>query len=279
MPTLLHEALVELLKENPQVLAIVGLPASGWTPGPADLGDVLPTERRADAVLLHADLVAIIEVQLQIARWKKAVMAAYQASAHLQHRRTALVLVVTTSPRVARWAAEPYDLGGGSVFQAAVLDLSLLPVLEQPPDHATALLTALGHARQPDAERAARAALRALATVDTPQTTAYTSLILAVLPHVVRQTLEAAMLQLNVPEAEILRRARSEGRQEGRQEGREEGRAAGERALLTRLLTHRFGPLPEWASRRLALADTAQLDAWALALLDAASLDDVLGAP
>jgi len=66
---------------------------------------------------------------------------------------------------------------------------------------------------------------------------------------------------------------------EGREEGREEGRQAGEAALLLRLLERRFGALSEWATARVRAADIAVLEGWSLRILDAASLDDVLGPP
>jgi predicted transposase YdaD len=68
------------------------------------------------------------------------------------------------------------------------------------------------------------------------------------------------------------------GRMRGWEEGREEGRGESE-AVLARLLTRRFGPLPEWARERLHRADAAQREAWADAVLDAASLTEVVGAP
>ena len=68
---------------------------------------------------------------------------------------------------------------------------------------------------------------------------------------------------------------RQEGRQEGLQKGRQEGRQEGERLLLERLLTRRFGPLPEWTSRKLEEATLAQLEKWGDAILDAPSLEAV----
>jgi len=69
------------------------------------------------------------------------------------------------------------------------------------------------------------------------------------------------------------------GRKEGRMEGRNEGRLEGEIAVLSRLLTRRFGPLPAWAEARLNAATEQNLADWADAILDAASLNDVLGPP
>ncbi len=72
---------------------------------------------------------------------------------------------------------------------------------------------------------------------------------------------------------------RAEGRAEGRVEGIEQGRAEGFRRLLQRQLEARFGMLPEWATQRLASAAEEQLQDWALRLLDARTLEAVLGAP
>lgn len=66
---------------------------------------------------------------------------------------------------------------------------------------------------------------------------------------------------------------RLQGFEEGRREGLQEGRAA----ILLRLLERRFGPLPEVALQRIASADARTLEDWSLRLLDAASLDEVLG--
>jgi hypothetical protein len=64
--------------------------------------------------------------------------------------------------------------------------------------------------------------------------------------------------------------------QRGRQEGEQIGRQVGEAALLLRLLERRFGVLPAMARERVLSADTALLEHWALRVLDAGRLDDVL---
>ncbi|SFL66128.1 protein of unknown function [Rugamonas rubra] len=71
-----------------------------------------------------------------------------------------------------------------------------------------------------------------------------------------------------------------EGLQEGRQEGLQEGLQLGQRQmveLLARQLNKRFGTLPPQLGERLVVADSEQLGRWAMALLDAASLDEVFG--
>jgi hypothetical protein len=65
------------------------------------------------------------------------------------------------------------------------------------------------------------------------------------------------------------------GLKEGREEGREKGRREGAVALLERLLTQRFGPLPKTLRSRLAKASLVQLEAWSDALHEAESLKQV----
>ena len=68
---------------------------------------------------------------------------------------------------------------------------------------------------------------------------------------------------------------RMEGRMEGRIEGRIQGLIEGESGLLERLLTKRFGPLPEDVRIRLQAASSEQLQCWAERILDARQLRDV----
>lgn len=66
-----------------------------------------------------------------------------------------------------------------------------------------------------------------------------------------------------------------EGLEKGLQKDLEKERAEGGRALLGRVLSRRFGPLPKPDIDRLAQATPEQLELWADRVLDAASLDDV----
>ncbi|WP_142810906.1 DUF4351 domain-containing protein [Tepidiphilus olei] len=59
------------------------------------------------------------------------------------------------------------------------------------------------------------------------------------------------------------------------QQGLQEGVLQGEALLLQRMLTRRFGPLPEWARQRLEDATSNELETWADRVLDAARLEDV----
>ena len=69
------------------------------------------------------------------------------------------------------------------------------------------------------------------------------------------------------------KQGRKEGRQEGRQEGRKEARDEGLISMLTHLVEHRFGPIPEWALARIQSAQADQLMHWGQLILTAPSLE------
>ncbi|HEU4626564.1 MAG TPA: DUF4351 domain-containing protein [Steroidobacteraceae bacterium] len=64
---------------------------------------------------------------------------------------------------------------------------------------------------------------------------------------------------------------------QGREEGRAEGEASGRAALISRLLTLRFGSLGASERSRIDAASIAELDAIAERLLTAHALDEALG--
>ena len=60
------------------------------------------------------------------------------------------------------------------------------------------------------------------------------------------------------------------------QRGEQKGRLQGQRQTLGKQLAFRFGALPEWATARLEVADSAALDAWTERVLTAPSLEEAL---
>jgi len=63
------------------------------------------------------------------------------------------------------------------------------------------------------------------------------------------------------------------------EKGLQEGRQEGERVLLRRLLTQRFGPLPDGVEQQLHAATVPDLERWADRVLDAQHLDEVFRTP
>ena len=65
------------------------------------------------------------------------------------------------------------------------------------------------------------------------------------------------------------------GREEGLQRGRQEGLQEGAFGILENQLSRKFGPLSPDTINRLRQADTRQLQAWSLSVLDAETLEHV----
>jgi hypothetical protein len=70
---------------------------------------------------------------------------------------------------------------------------------------------------------------------------------------------------------------RAEGRAEGCAQGRAEGRIEHASEVLLRLLTRKFGPVPDAARGRVDGASLEQLDLWSERVLDAATMNEVFG--
>jgi hypothetical protein len=84
-------------------------------------------------------------------------------------------------------------------------------------------------------------------------------------------------IQTSILEHDVLGPLFQRGVNEGRQEGRQEGRREGEQTILRRLLAKRFGDLPGWANEKLAALPAPELEELSERVLDAASIEDLLG--
>ena len=93
------------------------------------------------------------------------------------------------------------------------------------------------------------------------------------LEETVEQEIRNTPVLIDILENKVLGREFKKGLQEGRQEGRQEG----ELAILRRQIERRFGSLPPWAEQRLAGTSTERLEGLATRVLDAASLEELLG--
>ncbi|AHK80078.1 hypothetical protein M911_14015 [Ectothiorhodospira haloalkaliphila] len=75
----------------------------------------------------------------------------------------------------------------------------------------------------------------------------------------------------------IERVEREKALQQGLERGLERGRHQGVEGTLRKQLALKFGELPDWADERLAAATDAQLDDWVLRIMEADSLESLLG--
>jgi hypothetical protein len=135
-----HEALLEVLRRDVtlwrQVLERAlggGLEHVSFADASSEsLGAPVPVERRADLVLVVTArgkaLVVVVEIQLRRDRVKPWVWPLYLAAARDRHHAPAVVVVVTFSAPVARWAAQPVLLGPGpNTFQPVVIGPDDIP--------------------------------------------------------------------------------------------------------------------------------------------------------
>ena len=295
MPSLLHEAIVTLFRNRP-VLAPELVRDALHAPVPsfdgvrvadANLTEVVPTELRADLVLLldaQRDAVPraamIVEVQLATDADKRWTWPAYVATLRARLRCEVALLVVTTDDAVARWAARPITTGHpGFTLAPMVLGPGSLAAVNEDATQARAperaVLSAVLHARSADAPEMARAALQAVRGLDDERAELYVDLVLASLGDVARAVLEALMASRSDRFlSDAFKRNYAQGREEGRQEGRAEARADD----VLRVLAARGIEVPaDLRERILSCTDLARLDTWLARAVTASSAAEVVG--
>lgn len=307
MPSQLHEALLLLFRNRPELAPEVlrealhvALPAySEARIEEADLTDIQPAEYRADLVVLLYDgkpvLGIVIEVQLATDEDKRFVWPVYAAGLRARIRCPVCLLVVAVEERVARWAAQPVELGGGNRFAPLVLAPSGIPeitdVQRAKADAELAVLSAMAHGKDREPEKAleiAVAAIEASVGLDEERSRLYFDLVLHSLSEAARKALQSMDPARYEYQSEFARRYVAQGRAEGKAEGMAEGEAKGraegmakgeakgKAELLLRLLVRRFGRVSAEVEQRVRAASIEELDTFAERVLTAESLDEVL---
>lgn len=265
MPGFLHSVTVRMFRNSGELARVlaglaVPLPQQQLVPTAVsgDLSEPQPVEYRADQVTAYRrrgrdkpELAIIVEVQRRVDLRKRWTWLSYVANAAADHQCRVLLLVVTWSGRVARWARGPF-LSGHPGFDLApmVVDLSKLPALL--PDTASArhipevaVLCALASRDAPSA----KAAISTLRGLPSDRVSLYLQTIASALPPS-----EALILEKQMQSSEdwsffykkfpnltaklgrpFEARGQARGRRQGKAEGRAEGVAAAQRAALTML--------------------------------------------
>jgi hypothetical protein len=141
MPSRKHRSLVTLLTESPELLVDLVRRCFGFhvpdglelVPGPETVR-VLASERIADGAIVarrHGGGLReafVVEVQLRLDRAKRKAWASYVVGTWARLGCPTTLVVVTLSERVARWAAEPVDIGRGRlVLKPLVVGPSQIP--------------------------------------------------------------------------------------------------------------------------------------------------------
>lgn len=274
-----HEALVELIRQRPgfavQLLtevAGVAVPEySSVEQGSLDLSQAVPAEYRADEVITVRDgaravLGVIAEVQLHIDLDKRFSWPAYLVALRNRLRAPAVLLVIATSEKVARWAAKHIELGAGSVVAPIVMGPGVIPVITDPvvaragPE--LAMLSAMSHPE----DLGVLDALLATFTSDIEHNTLYADLVWTLLPAAARTYLEHRMATTSTwqYQSPFARKYFGEGKAEGKAED-----------VLT-VVSARGIAVPDDARDRItACTDPEQLSAWLINAVTATEIDDV----
>jgi hypothetical protein len=316
MPSQLHEGLVNLFRDQPALAPeLLAQALQADIPeykeariDSADLTELQPTEYRADLVvqLRHEGSVLGIVVEVQLSRDddKGFVWPVYITTLRNRIRCPVCLLVVAPDPNVAKWASRPILLGGDSRVVPCVLHAANIPEilsLEQARAHPElAVLSALAHGQDADADKAAAIAVAAESAaneLDTGRSSLYFDLIRCCLSEAARLRLNKMDPKKYEYQSDFARRyfgqgkeeglaegrgqgqieGRVEGKAEGRVEGKAEGRVEGRAELAIGVLSDRFGSLPEALQKRIRNASAEEVRALFGRLFDAHTLNEALG--
>jgi hypothetical protein len=214
MPTLEHNAIVEMFRENPalaphllaSVLHVAMPPHASAAVVESSLDQLLPVEFRADLVLELRDmkgkvvLAIVLEVQRDQDPDKKYSWPAYVAVVRAKKLCDTVVLVVAPDADVSAWAAEGIDLGlqRGSITPfvlgpAAVPEITDAVVAKHEVE--LAVLSAVAHGNGPNGLAVVQAALVALDRLDQEHAAVYFQVIWNALREPMQRALEALVME------------------------------------------------------------------------------------
>jgi len=290
MPSIEHEAAVQILHADPQLAAIllascgVLLP-SGAVAVTADsnLSDRDPTDLRSDNVLIFEGIGGKVAVIAEVQKDKRDAgrmrsWPAYVCNARAEHDCDAILLVLALSARAAQESARLIRTGHPG--------FDLLPLVRGPgtlphPGHPIygpqlTVLNILTGDLDLTNHAARMFALLAIAEAPAELREGYTRIIRAVAPESARAALEELMMtHLKDPFVDGFL---DQGRAEGRAQGVAQGVAQGEAHILLRIMAARGLDIPERIRARVTeCADTARLEAWADRAATATSVEEVFG--
>lgn len=284
MPSITHEGLLQPFAHRPALAAELladplGIKLPSWQHarlGSSDLTELVPTEYRADTVIVLSDagrpvLTVVLEVQLRVDRRKRFSWPVYLANLRARLGCPTVLLVVSPNPVTAAWCADPIELGHPDwVLTPLVLGPDRMPVVTDPVQARRspelAVLSALAHGgRHPQRQRVLTAFLEALRWVERDQAQIYHDVVSAVLPRAARAYLEGLMSTKTYQwQSDFALRHIAQGEAQGEA-----------KAVLT-VLASRGVDVPDDTRQQIAsCTDHDQLDRWIRRAATADSIDDL----
>jgi hypothetical protein len=295
MASLLHEALVELLAEHPELLIPALQEQLGDLPvdlqfrrGESSQSKIPPL--RADLgleLLLHgaAEPFAAITLEVQLSKDedKPYSWLLYHAGQHYRLRVPSYLLVVTNDPDVAAWAAGPFRSGMVTMRPLVITPAHIPPVTdveEAKRSLERAFLSGLVHASEPVAAEIGLALAAALDAAPDDAGLYYWDTLLAVLGDAIRRTIDMQLKNWKPRSdwgkqflAEVKEEVRAAGLAAGRAEGRAEGQAD---AILAMLDARGLALDPPLRERITACTNLDLLARWVRRAATASSVEEVL---
>jgi hypothetical protein len=275
VPSIEHEAIVWLFGERPELAADllgnalqVQLPDydyAGLESG--DLTEVTPTELRADPVIVFsrkrpdADPEPVLAVVLEVQRArdpaKRWSWPMYLVSLRTRMRCPVILLVVCPDAAVARWCAQPIQLGHpGLILIPLVVGPAEVPVItdarEAAGDPELAILSVITHADTPQAPEILNALLAAIHDLDPLQGDLSADMVRAALPLEIWEHLE-----------ELMKTESREYLSEWARGNVAKGKAEGKAEAIFAVLSARGLEVPAEVRAEVGgCTDLARLDAW-----------------
>jgi hypothetical protein len=285
MPSISHEAPLELLRGDPRLAAVLLRGLGVAIPGgidaamaPSDLTASVPTELRADAVVMLSGaegvrMAVVIEIQLRYDPRKRFSWPSYLTQVRAAHRCPAVLLVICLNTATAARCRAPIITGHpGFDLAPLVIDAVTMPDLGGPTATAArpelAVLAVLTGALDLSQDSTRRLVLASLADLDESRLATYTVLVRSAASQSARQALEDLMTT----------KFRDTFVDRLLAEGEAKGEAKGEARTILRVLAARGLEVPTKVREQvLSCTDISQLETWADRAANATTVEEVFG--
>ncbi len=293
MPSFLHEALLDILREHPGLVAELlrrtqapALPEHDVVVvDSADLGAVIPRELAADCLLRferggQTILVVVLEVQLAVDLDKLYTWPAYLVGARLRHRCDGILVMITPDRKVADWARNPISIGPGAGYlHVHVIGPREMPAITDPAEAARApelaVLSAVAHGHDADLSKTTAitlAALGAMFYLSDDRAQLYFDYVWAALGSAARKALNM-LPQVRQQKMGIVSRAVMKAEAKAEARGETKGLTLG---LLAVLEARGLSVSADQRARILECSEVGQLRGWIAAAATADAVVDVI---
>ncbi len=261
-------------------LAALARPSAGATTssaGPtADLASLVTSARPSKG---EPELILVVEVQLSIDETKRRVWPQYTAAAFGRRGCPVLLVVVTPSTKVERWARRSIRVGPGHVMRPLVVGPGALPLLSRAEIRQSpilGMLSTLAHLEDSRAAVQALETLEAFATWPEDPDGRLADILQAALPVALRTRMEELMRASKYEyQSDFAKRYFARGREEGREEGHEVGLVEGQARALPLFLRSRGVDVGDEARARIeGERDPVRLETWIRRAASATTVDD-----